>query len=102
MFRNKWTILVVILVLAAVGLSACAQPTPEVVEKVVEVTVVTEVEKEVEKIVEQTVVVETEVEKEVIVEVTPEPEASTLVVLDTNISTEPPSLDPATDRKSVV
>ena len=58
MFRNKWTILVVILVLAAVGLSACAQPTPEVVEKVVEVTVEVEKQVEVEKVVEQTVVVE--------------------------------------------
>ncbi len=75
MFRYKWTILVVILVLAAIGLSACAQPTPEVVEKVVEVTVVSEVEKVVEKVVEQTVVVEKEVEK--VVEVTPEPEAAT-------------------------
>jgi len=101
MFRNKWTILVVILVLAAIGLSACAQPTPEVVEKVVEVTVVSEVTKEVEKVVEQTVVVEKEVEK--VVEVTPVPEAATEVVLDTNLRTEPPSLDPstATDTTSI-
>jgi len=95
MFRNKWTILVVILVLAAVGLSACAQPTPEVVEKVVEVTVEVEKEVEVEKVVEQTVVVEKEVEKEVVVEVTPEPDAATDVVLNVNLGSEPPTLDPS-------
>jgi len=101
MFRNKWTILIVVLLFAAIGLSACAQPTPEVVEKVVEVTVVTE--KQVEKIVEQTVVVEKEVEKVVEVEVTPEPDAATLVTLDVNLGTEPPTLDPslATDSTSI-
>jgi len=67
MFRKNWMILIIILVLAAAALSACATPTPQVVEKIVEVTV----EKEVEKIVQQTVVVEKEIEK--VVEVTPTP-----------------------------
>ncbi|HEY53502.1 MAG TPA: peptide ABC transporter substrate-binding protein [Caldilineae bacterium] len=101
MFRNKWTILIVILLFAAIGLSACAQPTPEVVEKVVEVTVVTE--KEVEKVVEQTVVVEVEKEVEKVVEVTPTPEPATMVTLNLNLGTEPPTLDPslATDTTSI-
>jgi len=101
MFRNKWTILIVVLLFAAIGLSACAQPTPEVVEKVVEVTVVTE--KEVEKIVEQTVVVEVEKEVEKVVEVTPTPEPATLVTLNVNLGGEPPTLDPslATDSISI-
>jgi len=89
MSRNKWIILVLVLVLGVVALSACSQPTPEVVEKVVEKTVVVTqvVEKEVEKVVEQTVVVEKEVE----VTPTPMPEPVTLRSYST---TDIPSLDP--------
>ena len=56
---------------AGATLAACAAPTPEVIEKIVEVEVEKEVEVEVEKIVEVEVEkeVEVEVEKEVIVEV---------------------------------
>jgi peptide/nickel transport system substrate-binding protein len=54
--------------IGALVLGACATPTPEVVEKVVEKTV------EVEKVVEKTVEVEKVVEKTVEVMVTPEPE----------------------------
>ena len=64
-----WTILAVMVILS-LGLAACA-PTPEVVEKVVEVTKVVEVEKEVEKVVEK----EVEVIKEVVVTPTPVPAA---------------------------
>ena len=66
MNRNKWIILVLVLVLGAIALSACSQATPEVKEVVKTVVVTQVVEKEVEK----TVVVTKEVEK--IVEVTPE------------------------------
>ncbi len=91
MSRNKWIILVLVLVLGVIALSACSQPTPEVVEKVVEKTVVVTqvVEKEVEKVVEKTVVVEKEVE------VTPTPEPASTVILDINLGTEPPTLDPS-------
>jgi len=64
-----WTILAVMVILS-LGLAACA-PTPQVVEKVVEVTKVVEVEKEVEKVVEK----EVEVVKEVVVTPTAVPEA---------------------------
>jgi len=71
---SKKLLVGLMLVLLALTVAACAQPTPEVVT--VKETVVVEVEKEVEKVVEQTVVVEkeveTEVEKEVVVTATPE------------------------------
>ena len=97
MYRNKWIILILVLVLGVVVLSACSQPTPEVVEKTVVVTQV--VEKTVE--VEKTVVVTQEVEKEVVV--TPTPEPMTEVTLNRNLGTEPPTLDPslATDSTSI-
>ena len=65
MSRNKLLFVLAILVLGVLALSACAQGTPQVVEKVVTVEVTKEVEvvKEVEK----------EVTKEVQVEVTPTP-----------------------------
>jgi len=85
MSRNKWIILVLVLVLGVVALSACSQPTPEVVEKVVEKTVV--VTQVVEKEVEKTVVVEKEVE----VTPTPPPEPVTLRSYST---TDIPTLDP--------
>ncbi|HID34607.1 MAG TPA: peptide ABC transporter substrate-binding protein [Anaerolineae bacterium] len=85
MSRNKWIILILVLVLGAVALSACSQATPEVVEKVVEKTVV--VTQVVEKEVEKTVVVE----KEVVVTPTPAPEPVTLRFYST---TDIPTLDP--------
>jgi len=64
-----------ILLIASMALSACAVPTPQVVEKVVKETVV--VEKPVEKVVKETVVVEKPVEK--VVEVTAEPVKKTII-----------------------
>ncbi len=99
MYRNKWIILILVLVLGVVALSACSQPTPEVIEKTVVVTQVVEQTVEVEKtvVVEKTV----EVEKEVVV--TPTPEPASEVTLNRNLGTEPPTLDPAlaTDTTSV-
>ena len=75
--RKKWTSLFALVIIASMVLSACAAPTPEIIEKEVVVekkvieTVVVEKEVPVEKVVKETV--EVVVEKEVIVEVTPEP-----------------------------
>lgn len=66
MLSKKLMVLLGALVVLSLALSACATPTPEVIEKIVEVE--TTVEVEVEKVVEK------EVEKIVEVEVTPEPE----------------------------
>jgi oligopeptide transport system substrate-binding protein len=87
MSRNKWIILVLVLVLGVVALSACSQATPEVVEKVVEKTVV--VTQVVEKEVEKTVVVTEVVEKEVTPTPPPEP-----VTLRSYSTTDIPTLDP--------
>ncbi len=100
MSRNKWIVLILVLALGIVALSACGgQSTPQVVEKVVEKTVV--VTQVVEKEVEKTVVVTEVVEKEVVV--TPTPAPATEVVLNLNLGTEPPTLDPslATDTTSI-
>ena len=78
MLRKAIPLLILTLVLGV--LAACAQPTPQVVEKKVEVTKI--VEKPVEKVVKETVVVEKEVEK--IVEVTPTPvDYGKVVILST-------------------
>jgi len=53
---NKWTIAISLTIVVSLMLSACATPTPQVIEKIV--TQVVEVEKEVTKIVEGTPVVE--------------------------------------------
>ncbi|MCP4165011.1 MAG: hypothetical protein GY759_03835, partial [Chloroflexi bacterium] len=65
MFRNKWLVLIVVVVLGAFVLSACAQPAPEKIEIVKEVEVTVEVPTEVIKEVKVTVEVPTEVIKEV-------------------------------------
>jgi peptide/nickel transport system substrate-binding protein len=75
---NKWTIAISLTIVVSLMLSACATPTPQVIEKIV--TQVVEVEKEVTKIVEGTPVVEKVVEtkvveKEIEVIVTPTPTA---------------------------
>jgi len=106
MLTKKWAILLGVLVIASLVLTACPQPEPQVIEKIVKETVVVEVEKpiEVQKIVQVTTEVEVIVEKEVVVEVTPTPTAEEdKVTLDWNFSTEPPSLDPsiATDTTSI-
>ncbi len=75
----KRLFLVFTLLLVAVVVTACAQPTPEVIEKVVEKTVVVTKEVPVEKVVEKTVVVKETVEVEKVVEVTPEPVEKTVV-----------------------
>jgi len=91
MFRNKWLLLAAILVVVAVALTACAQPTPEVKEVVKEVKVTVEVTKEVVKEVEVTKEVVKEVEKVVEVTPTPPPEPVTLYGYST---TDIPTLDP--------
>lgn len=68
--RRRWTVVTVLLALS-MFLSACATPTPQIIEVTREVEVPVEVEKEVEVVVTR----EVEVEKEVIVTATPEPEA---------------------------
>ena len=72
---KRLLILLTLIAVLAIALAACSQatPTPEVVEKVIEKTVV--VEKTVEVPVKETVVVE----KTVVVEVTPEPTEKTVV-----------------------
>jgi oligopeptide transport system substrate-binding protein len=93
MLNKKWSIALAVVVIGTVLLSACAQPTPEVVTR------------EVTKIVEQEgeEVVVTEV---VEVEVTPEPTEAPEepVTLDWNLGGEPPQVDPAlsTDTTSVL
>ena len=94
--RKKWMSLAALVMIVSMVFSACAPPTPEVIEKEVVVekpmvqTVIVEKEKIIEKPVVETVVVEKEVpvekivketvvvEKEVIVEVTPESVAEAL------------------------
>jgi multiple sugar transport system substrate-binding protein len=71
--RTRLFTLVSLLMAVAMLLTACAVPTPQVVEKIVEKPVEKIVEKPVEKVVQQTVVVkETQVVKEQVV-VTPTP-----------------------------
>jgi oligopeptide transport system substrate-binding protein len=109
---KKWASLFALMIVASLILSACATPTPEVIEKVVEKvvtqivketvkeTVIVEgtpeiVEKEVTKIVEKTIKETVVVEKEVAVEVevtpTPLPEP---VTNDGYSTTDIPTLDP--------
>ncbi len=73
--RKKWTSLFALVIIASMVLSACAVPTPEIIEKevVVEKKVIETVIVEKEVVVEKKVVETVVVEKEVIVEVTPEP-----------------------------
>jgi oligopeptide transport system substrate-binding protein len=97
MSTKKWTVLLAILVVGSLVLAACPAPEPQVVEKIVEQTVV--VEKQVE--VEKTVVVE----KEVQVEVTPTPGPQVrpnVVRVNTGVG-DIPSLDPnvAEDTTSI-
>jgi len=93
MLKKKWSIALAVAVIGSILLSACAQPTPEVVER--EVTRV--VEREGETVIETAVVTE-------VVEVTAEPPAEEKpVTLNWNLATEPPQVDPAlsTDTTSV-
>ena len=100
MFDKKRAIMPGVLVILGLILTACPQPEPQVIEKVVKETVVVEVEKpvEVQKIVEVT----REIEK--IIEVTPTslPEEEK-ITLHWNFASEPATLDPAraTDAASV-
>ena len=92
MRSNKIFAVVGMLVVLAMLLSACATPTPKVIEKVVT--------KEVEKVVTKEVT--KEVIKEVVVTPTPVP-GEEKVTLHVNLGTEPPTADPslATDTTSV-
>jgi oligopeptide transport system substrate-binding protein len=94
MLNKKWSIAFAVVVIGTLLLSACAQPTPEVIEREVEVTRI--VEKEGETIIETAIVVEM-----VTAEPTPAPEEP--VTLNWNLSSEPPQVDPAlsTDTTSV-
>jgi len=96
MFGNKkLSSLVSLLVIAVTILSACATPTPQVVEKEVVVekpvieTVIVEKEVVVEKPVVETVIVEKEVE--VVVTATPEPTQPMVIVIAIGI--DPVNLD---------
>ena len=93
--RSKWLAILAVLAVVAIVVAACgATPAPQIVEKVVEKTVV--VTQEVEKIVEQTVEVEKIVEQTVVVEVTvAPPPGEEKVTLNALIGTEPPTIDPA-------
>ena len=90
MFANKrWRTLLALVAIAAITLSACAAPTPEVIEKEVVV----------EKSVVETVVVEKEVVVEVVVTATPvtgPQKGGTLVV---GLSADILTLDPADHRE---
>lgn len=87
MSGKKWFLALSVLVVASMVLTACPQPTPQVVEKVV--TQVVEVEKTVEVVKE---VVQTQV-VEKIVEATPVPEAKAKV-LRVNLGGYPDIIDP--------
>jgi oligopeptide transport system substrate-binding protein len=98
MLNKKWSIAFAVVVIGTLVLSACAQPTPEVIMKEVEVEVTRVVEKEGETVIETAIVIE---EVEVTAEPTPAPEEP--VTLHWNLATEPPQVDPAlsTDTTSV-
>ena len=84
--RRKWTSLFALVIIASMVLTACAPPTPEIIEKEVVVekpvvqTVIVEKEVVVEKPVVQTVVVEKEVVVEKVVVATPPPAEPVTVV----------------------
>ncbi len=107
MLANKrWGTLLALVAIAAITLSACAPPTPEVIEKevVVEKSVVETVVVEKEVVVEKPVVEVVEVEKPVEVVVTATPvvgpqKGGTLVI---GLSAELSTLDPADHRDRTV
>jgi hypothetical protein len=95
MLNKKWSIAFAVVVIGSFLLSACAQPTPEVIEREIEVTRV--VEKEGETIIEEVIVTQ-------MVTVEPPPAPEEPVTLHWNILGEPPQVDPAlsTDTTSVL
>ncbi len=103
MFSKKTLLLVVVIaMLAAVAAQCGAAPTPETVTVVQTVVVTKEVKGETVTVVE-TVEKQVVVTKEVQVEVAPATRYDGKVTLNWNLSTEPPTLDPAlaTDTTSV-
>ena len=99
--KARVALLLSILVVASMILTACPAPTPQVVEKVVQQTVVVEkpVEKLVEKLVQQTVVVEkpVQVTQQVVVTATPAPPKARTLPLDKvriSVSSKLTNLDP--------
>ncbi len=92
MWRKRMTVVIGLLLVLSFIVTACAKPTPQVVEKKVIQTQIVE-----KKVVETKVV---EKVKEKVVTPTPLPQPPTL---DWNLSTEPPTADPAlaTDTTSV-
>ncbi len=101
MASKKWSVAVGIIVILSMILSACAAPTPQVVEKVVEKPVEKIVEKVVEKPVEK--VVEKPVEKvvEQVITPTPAPVTRTGAWLDTVVVVAEPNADAAVRRLEV-
>lgn len=101
MSAKKWSVVLGVIVVLSMILSACATPTPQVIEKVVE--------KPVEKVVQATVVVEKEkivekvVEKPVekVVVATPAPVARTGAWLDTIVMVAEPNADAGVRRLQV-
>jgi oligopeptide transport system substrate-binding protein len=89
MSPKKWSIVLAVFVIASLILSACATPTPQVVEKVVVQTQV--VEKPVEKVVEKPV--EKVVQQTVVVQATAAP-AAVRKVMRVNLGTYPDNIDP--------
>jgi len=98
MRTKKWAVLLGVLVVASMILTACPQPEPQVIEKIVKETVIVEIDVpiEVQKIVEVPVEVEKVIEVEVTptaVPPTPVPPKVQLDGLWYPVGTEPPTLD---------
>jgi oligopeptide transport system substrate-binding protein len=104
MFSQKNLLIITVMVLLGVIAAACGSAQPETITVVETVVVEKEVQGEPVTVIE-TVEVEKVVEKEVekVVEVAPEDPDAGRIKLDSVISTEPPSLDPAlgTDTTSI-
>lgn len=98
---KKWSTALGMIIILSMILSACATPTPQVIEKVVEKPVEKVVEKIVEKPVEK--VVEKPVEKvvEKVVVATPAPVSRTGAWLDTIVVVSEPNADAAIRRLEV-
>lgn len=103
MFSKKVLLLLLIMALLSLIAAQCSTGGAPVVEKVIETVVVTkEVQGETVTVVETVEVIQTvEVEKEVVKEVPAQDPDADRVRLDTVISTEPPTLDPALSTDSV-
>jgi len=86
---KRLLLLVTIIALLAIAVAACAQPTPETIEKVVEKTVIVEQTVEVPVEVEKTVIVKETVVVEVTPEAPAEPEAPRTLVFSSRLFSPP-------------